>query len=65
MTAKQLDFWYWFVDRLPVKVVYFCCLKVMVYATMGKYENTEVPRLSGMEAIKRYAKDHGLEEHGE
>ncbi len=61
MNSRQISFWYWVVDRLPKKLVYFCFMKVMVYSTTGKYGNTIVPELSGMDAISRYGKDKKIE----
>jgi len=60
MKVKELSFWYWLVDKLPKKVIYFCFMHVMVYVTTGKYGNTIVPELSGMDAIKRYGDDHNI-----
>ena len=58
LSTKQ---WYWIVDRLPKRVVYFCFMKVMAHATTGKYGSTIVPELSGMDAIQRYSDDFGVE----
>lgn len=33
----------------------------MSHATTGKYSSTIVPELAGMEAIKRYEKDKGID----
>ena len=57
MRIKEINFWYWVVRLLPVKLVYFCFMHVMAHATTGKYGNTVVPELSGMVAVKRYADD--------
>ena len=57
MKTKEVKFWYWLVDKLPRKIIYFCFMHVMVYTTTGKYGNTIVPELSGMDAIKRYGDD--------
>lgn len=57
MKTKEVKFWYWLVDKLPRKIIYFCFMHVMVYTTTGKYGNTIVPGLSGMDAIKRYGDD--------
>ena len=57
MLLKEVDFWYWVVSKLPKKVIYFSFLHVMVHASTGKYSDTIVPELTGMDAIKRYAKD--------
>ena len=57
MGNKEVKFWYWLVAKLPKKVIYFCFMYVMAYATTGKYGNTIVPELSGMDAIKRFRND--------
>ena len=60
MNIKQVNFWYWLVKRLPVKLVYFCFMYIMAYSTTGKYGSTIAPELSGMDAIERYATDKGI-----
>ena len=60
MNVKKINFWYWLVRRLPKKLVYFSFMHVMVYSTTGKYGNTIVPDLTGMDAIKRYGDDKGI-----
>lgn len=60
MKAKEENFWYWLVKFLPVKLVYFCFMHVMAYSTAGKYGNTVIPELTGMDAIKRYGDDKGI-----
>ncbi|KFZ27725.1 MAG: hypothetical protein KQ78_00035 [Candidatus Izimaplasma bacterium HR2] len=57
MKSKEIDFWYWVVKLLPVKLVYFCFMHVMAHSTTGKYSTTVVPNLSGMDAVKRYGDD--------
>lgn len=47
-------FMFWFVWKLPKKLVYFCAIRVVSYATTGKYSNTEVPALTAMDAIQRW-----------
>ena len=54
---KEMNFWYWLVKKLPKKLVYFCFMHVMAYSTTGKYGNTIVPELTGMNAIDRYGND--------
>ena len=61
MGDKEVKFWYFLVDLLPKKIVYFCFMKVMAYSTTGKYGATIVPELSGMDAVKRYGDDHKLD----
>ena len=57
MSSKEVGRWYWFVNLLPKSVIYFCFMHVMVYSTTGKYSDTIVPDLTGMDAIKRYTND--------
>lgn len=57
---KKDDFLFWLVAKLPVRIIYFCFIHVMAYATSGKYKSTIVPELTGMEAIKRYIDDKGI-----
>jgi len=40
--------------RLPPKFVMWCYIRVVAYATTGKYGNTVVPELSAMDALKRW-----------
>jgi len=47
-------FMFWFVWKLPKKLVYFCAIRVVAYATTGKYSNIIVPELTAMDAIKRW-----------
>jgi len=60
MNVKEINFWYWLVKLLPKKLIYFCFMHVMAYATSGKYGTTVVPELTGMDAIKRYSKDNKI-----
>ena len=60
MNKTEMNFWYWLVSKLPVKVVYFCFMHVMAHATTGKYGSTIVPELSGMDAAKRYGDDNRI-----
>ena len=60
-TVTNTKFWYWLVACLPKTVVYFCFMHVMVHSTTGKHEKTVVPELTGMDAIKRYGDDMGVQ----
>ena len=60
MKIKEVNFWYWVIRKLPKKMIYFSFMHVMAYATTGKYGNTVVPELSGIDAIKRYGDDNGV-----
>ncbi len=57
MGVREVNFWYWIVKRIPKRIKYFCFMHIMAYATTGKYGDTIVPELSGMDAIDRYRKD--------
>lgn len=39
---------------LPKKLVYFCAIRLMSNATVGKYSNQEVPELTVIDALKRW-----------
>ncbi len=57
MSVRELKFWYWIVKRIPKKIKYFCFMHIMAYSTTGKYGDTIVPELTGMDAIDRYGED--------
>ena len=44
----------WLANRLPKWVVYFATIRLIAYATTGKYGNTIVPELGAMEAVQRW-----------
>ena len=56
-SVREVNFWYWLVSILPKSLVYFSFMHVMAHATTGKYGNTIVPELTGMDAIDRYGED--------
>jgi hypothetical protein len=60
MNMREVNFWYALVDLLPRKLVYFCFMKVMAYATTDQYGDTIVPELTGMDAIQRFGDDHKI-----
>ena len=47
-------FWFWFVSKLPKKLIYYCAIRLMVAATVGVHNNTIVPELTCIEALKRW-----------
>ena len=47
-------FYQWLSFRLPKKLVLFCAIRLMAFVTDGKYSDTIVPELSGMDALKRW-----------
>ena len=60
MGVKQTKFWFWVVAKLPHKIIYFCFMHVMAFAHTGKYGDTIVQELTGMEAIQRYGDHVGI-----
>ena len=44
----------WIVWRLPRSIVYWSAIRVMAHATTGQHGDTEVPALTGMDALKRW-----------
>jgi len=51
---RESNFWSWLADIVPRKLVYFCAIKLGVYATTGDYSSQVVPELSFMTALKRW-----------
>lgn len=47
-------FWFWLAYKLPKPLVYFASIKLIAHATTGKFSNTEVPKLTAMEALNRW-----------
>jgi len=47
---------YWFVDRLPKWVIYWCAMRLWVAGTTGKYSTTIAPELTLDEAIRRWGR---------
>jgi hypothetical protein len=47
-------FWQWVAARLPKRLVYFASIRLIAYATTGKYGTTIVPELSAMDALQRW-----------
>lgn len=44
---------------LPKSLVYWCAVRLMVYATQGKYENQVVPALLAIDALRRWNEKDG------
>ena len=59
MSLGQVNFWYWVVDRLPKKLVYFCFLRVWHHATHGEYKNVN-GKISCGAAVTRYETDYNI-----
>lgn len=60
MSVRETNFWFWLVRRLPKRLIYFCFMQVMAHSTTGKYKETIVPELTGMDAINRYGSDNKI-----
>jgi len=54
------NFWFRLVRLLPKKSVYFCFMLVVVHGTTGRYNKTDINKLTAMEAIKRFADDNNI-----
>ena len=53
----------WVVACLPVRVLYWACVRVSAHATVGaegRYGGIEVPALSCLTALERLRRDFGL-----
>jgi len=51
--------------KLPRRLIVWCYVRVVAYATTGKYGNTVVPELGAMEALGRYEQDHSAHKKDE
>lgn len=49
-------FWMKLAWILPRSLVYFASIRLVAFATMGRYGNTVVPELTAMDAIQRWEK---------
>ena len=54
------NFWLWLAKRLPRRLVYFSSVTLLAYSTSGEYDDTEVPAIPMMDALKRYGDDFGI-----
>lgn len=52
---------HWIARRLPKRLIYWCTIRAISYATTGKYGNTEAPAICAMEVLKRWNK--GIKEY--
>ncbi len=48
---KAIQFIVW---KLPKRLVYWCAIRVVADATIGKYRETDAARIPAMEALKRW-----------
>lgn len=50
----------WLAWHMPVRLVYWCYLRVCSHATTGEHMNQVVPELTTQEASERWHYDHSL-----
>jgi hypothetical protein len=65
MTTKPPHrLWQWFADHAPRPLVYFCAVRLMAHATIGKHSDQVAPDLLAMDALKRWnnAEREGLKQ---
>ena len=48
----------WLAYRLPRWLIYWACIRLIAYAPMGKYDKQVVPKLTAMDALKRWSDDN-------
>ena len=48
----------WIVYRLPRWLIYWAAIRLIAHATQGKYSKQVVPRLTAMDALKRWSDDN-------
>ena len=56
----KMKIYYYIIKRMPKKLKYLIAIDVVAYATTGKYGDTEVPKITAMDAIKRFEDDHDI-----
>lgn len=44
----------WIAWHAPKELVYWCSIRLVAYATYGKYSHQIVPELTAMEALERW-----------
>lgn len=44
----------WAAEHTPRWLVYWCAIRLIAYATTGKYSATIVPKLSAIDALDRW-----------
>jgi hypothetical protein len=50
----ESKFYQWLAFKLPRRLVYWCAIRLIAFATTGKYGSTVVPELTAMDALQRY-----------
>ena len=46
--------YFWLAWHLPRRLVYWCAIRVVGYATTGRYDHTIVPELTASDALQRW-----------
>jgi hypothetical protein len=54
MTVTGDRFWSVLAMMMPRKLVYWCAIRLMSAATVGKYSSQVVPELRAMDALERW-----------
>jgi hypothetical protein len=58
MTEETKDkIFMWLAHKMPVRLVYWCAVRLQAYATTGKYRKTVVTELLAIEAGNRFYND--------
>lgn len=61
MTGREVGMWYWLVDKLPNKLVYFCFMKIWNLSTSGDNSNKIPEKMTCSAAITYFSKDNDIE----
>ena len=54
LDRKREDFWIWLAWKLPLRLVYWCAVRVGAYASTGCWATQDRCELTLMEAIRRW-----------
>ena len=52
--SKREMVWQWVAWRLPRKLVMWAAVRLIAYATQGRYSGQVVPELTAMDALQRW-----------
>jgi hypothetical protein len=44
----------WFVEKLPAWIIYYSAIRLLAFATTGKYQKTDTGKITAVEALKRW-----------
>ena len=61
MTLKEINFWNWFVSKLPAKLVYFCFMRVWHEGTSGDNADRNPDKLTCGHAVTIFSKANNIE----